>query len=122
MMNLHKLAKTGEFSCKNGLCINSENRCDNAIDCVDHSDEENCDLVSLPKIKNHVDKPPAPETIKRFPTLPKKHSTKVKVFLDLFNILDINEVTSEISLIFSISLQWKDERLKFLFLKNELHP
>ena len=43
-MNLHKLAKKGEFCCNNGLCIDSENRRDNSIDGVDHSDEENCEL------------------------------------------------------------------------------
>ena len=78
-MNLHKLAKKGEFCCNNGLCIDSENRCDNSIDCVDHSDEENCELVKFPTFKYKLDRPPDPETIKRFPTARKRHSTNVDV-------------------------------------------
>ena len=39
--------------------------------------------------------------------------------LELFNIFDINEVTSEVSIIFNILLKWRDPRLKFLYLKND---
>ena len=118
-MNLHKLAKKGEFCCNNGLCIDSENRCDNSIDCVDHSDEEDCELVKFLTFRYKLDRPPDPETIKRFPISKIRHSTNVDVSVELFNIFDINEVTSEVSVIFTVFLTCRDPRLKFMFIKND---
>ena len=118
-MNLHKLAKNGEFCCQNGLCIDSENRCDSSLDCVDHSDEKNCQVVTFP-FQHNVEHPPAPITVKRFPTLEAKYFTKVYISMELFTLFDINEVTSEISMIFKISLKWRDPRLKFLYLKDDI--
>ena len=117
-MNLHKLDKNGEFCCKNGLCIDSENRCDNSMDCVDHTDEEHCELVTFPFQYNEKN-PPTSNTIKRFPTLNKQFSTRVEVSMELLNIFDINEVTSEVSIIFNILLKWRDPRLKFVYLKDD---
>ena len=118
-MNLHKMALTSEFCCTDGLCIDSEKRCDNSIDCVDHSDEQDCKLVIFPKFKYQDERPPAPETIIRFPSRNRSHSTKVDISVELFNILDINEVTSEVSMIFSVSLKWRDSRIRFLYLKHD---
>ena len=36
------MCNTGEFLCKNGMCINEAWSCDGDIDCDDQSDEENC--------------------------------------------------------------------------------
>ena len=118
-MKLQKLSEKGEFCCRNGLCINSEHRCDNSIDCVDHSDEENCEVVTFP-FQYNADSPPAPVRMKRFPTLNTDYSTRVNVSVDLFNIFDINEVTSEFSMIFQIYLEWKDPRLKFFYLNGDI--
>ena len=119
-MNLHMLAEEGEFCCKNGLCIDSERRCDDSIDCVDHSDEEDCNLVIFPTFKYNPEMPPAPKTIKRFPSLNISQSTDIFISVELFSILDINEVTSEVSMIFSIFLKWRDSRLRYLYLINDL--
>ena len=40
------------------------------------------------------------------------------ISLHVTNILDINEVKKEITIIFSTQLNWRDSRLKFLFLKD----
>ena len=34
---------TGQFSCRNGQCIELKRRCDYAFDCTDKSDERNYD-------------------------------------------------------------------------------
>ena len=40
------------------------------------------------------------------------------ISLEVSNILDINEVKNEITMIFRTKLSWRDSRLKFLFLKD----
>ena len=32
----------GEFTCDNGLCVNTTSRCDDKPDCKDGSDEDSC--------------------------------------------------------------------------------
>ena len=68
----------------------------------------------------NADSPPAPVRMQRFPTLNADYSTRVNVSVDLFNIFDINEVTSEFSMIFQIYLEWKDPRLKFFYLNGDI--
>ena len=36
-----------DFTCDDGSCINKYKRCDDTVDCDDHSDEENCTVVKL---------------------------------------------------------------------------
>ena len=44
--------------------------------------------------------------------------TKVDVSINLENILDINEVANEVTFKFETVLEWRDERLDFLYLKD----
>ena len=63
--------------------------------------------------------PPFPSFIRRFPQFSQDDGhTQIDVFLQLSNILDISEVKNEITVIFTTTLNWKDSRLKYLFLKN----
>ena len=119
-MNLHQLAKEGEFCCNDGLCIQSEKRCDNAVDCIDHSDEKECPLVRFPDQYN-IQSPPVQSSIQRFssevmPIVP----TVVEAFIDVHDIIDVKEVASEISIQFAITLKWKDSRLDYLYLKQDI--
>ena len=77
---------------------------------MDHSDEEDCELVKFPTFRYKLNRPPDPETIKRFPISKIRHSTNVDVSVELFNIFDINEVTSEVSVIFTVFLTCRDPR------------
>ena len=45
-------------------------------------------------------------------------NTKVNVSIRLANILDIREVSNEITFKFQTTLEWKDKRLQFLYLKD----
>ena len=60
-MNLHTAVTgtEGQFCCRNGQCLPSERRCDNSIDCVDQSDEDNCQLVQFPNFQYSADKVPS---------------------------------------------------------------
>ena len=37
------------FTCNDGRCIDLENRCDAKLDCIDESDEDNCNMVFTSK-------------------------------------------------------------------------
>ena len=68
-------------------------------------------------------KPPSPSFIDRFKeeTDIDHHGegkTKVQVSVRLTNILDIREVSNEITFKFQITLEWRDKRLQFLYLKD----
>ena len=117
-MNLHQAVEERKFCCNNGLCIDSEQRCDNSIDCEDHSDELNCKTVIFPNFEYKSERPPSPETIKRFPSVITRRATDVNASVEIIQILDIDEVKSEVTIIFSVYLTWRDPRLKFLYLKK----
>ncbi|XP_076632440.1 putative vitellogenin receptor yl isoform X1 [Colletes latitarsis] len=42
-LELSKCTKDNQFQCKSGECINKTARCDSHYDCIDRSDEEDCD-------------------------------------------------------------------------------
>ncbi|XP_026200728.1 complement factor H-related protein 1-like [Anabas testudineus] len=46
--------KTGQFQCKNGQCIPTIWRCDDDPDCLDSSDEENCQNCRVTEIPGSV--------------------------------------------------------------------
>ena len=46
MMNLNS-CNTEEFLCNNGECIPMSMRCNIEKDCIDESDEQNCNIVTL---------------------------------------------------------------------------
>ena len=39
-----------DFTCNNGECISKYKRCDNILDCGDHSDEDNCQAILIDPI------------------------------------------------------------------------
>ena len=79
----------GDFTCNDGQCVKMEERCNQVPDCRDESDEDGCKLILL---KNSYNKD-IPPIEKR-----KIHS---------------------IHLQFQISLQWNENRVQYLNLKNE---
>ena len=48
-LNINACDESKEYNCKDGSCIQSEKRCDSKIDCIDASDESECDKIALPK-------------------------------------------------------------------------
>ena len=63
--------------------------------------------------------PPSPLFIKRFPKFIEDDGlTKVKMTVELSEILNIDEVRNEITFKFTTDLTWRDPRLEFHFLKD----
>ena len=98
------------FACSNGMCIPIANKCDMNFDCEDKSDEEDCDVVIIPKgYRNDY---------------LKKHTTSeydVDLSFMLKDILEISENRQTLYSMFSIELSWYDPRLLFHDLRSDSH-
>ena len=109
--------KEDEFTCDDGQCIKMERRCDQVTgkepNCRDKSDEKGCQLIifegdynkNLPPIGSAKDGSPIP--------------ANVSISITLMKVVEIEEVDHSIHLQFQISLQWKENRVKYENLKKE---
>ena len=113
MLKLTGCKEEGEFTCDDGQCIKMEERCNQVPDCRDESDENGCQLILL---KNNYNKyiPPI-RRAKGGSAIP----SKVSISINLMQIVEIEEVDHSIHLQFKITLQWKDNRVKYQNLKEE---
>ena len=86
-------------------------RCDQKLDCEDASDERNCKIVSLDEKSYLKDKPPPPIGDSGF--------VEIKIRMELYNILEISEVTSVFRTQYKLFMEWKDPRVQFWNLKEK---
>ena len=102
---------SSSFTCDDGICIPMTSRCDQKLDCEDVSDEKNCKIVILDEKSYLKDKPPPP--------LGGLDIVDVKIRMELYNILEISEVTSVFRTQYKLFMEWKDPRITFWNLKND---
>ena len=103
----------GQFTCDDGQCIEMEERCNQVPDCRDKSDENYCQLIVF---ENNYNKniPPIGRTVDGDPL-----AANVSISITLMNVVEIEERHHSIHLQFSISLQWRENRVKYQNLKNK---
>ena len=91
-----------------------EERCDQIMDCVDESDEDNCRLIEF---KDNYNKKVPPFTINK-----NNNSlvpAKIRVSTQLKNVLSISEFSHTIDLKMSITLEWYETRVSYYNLKSK---
>ena len=91
-----------------------EERCDQIMDCIDESDEDNCKMIEF---KNNYNKRVPPFTIEK-----EDHSlipAKIWASTQLENVLAISEFSHTIDLKIGITLKWYENRVVYHNLKEK---
>ena len=101
--------KEDEFTCDDGQCMEMEERCNQLPNCRDKSDERNCQILLLEDGYN-----------KNIPPITGVNNrVNVNISITLMKVVEIEEVDHSIHLQFQISLQWKENRVKYQNLKKK---
>ena len=102
--------KENQFNCRNGTCIDMEQRCNQRKDCTDGSDEMECRIIVLEK--GYQKEKPAPP----IDQISEKNSVNINMKLE--SVQRISETQGSITLLFHMEMQWWDPRLNFENLKK----
>ena len=116
-LNFHvSVSQPGWFCCSDGTCIDSELVCDNKYHCLDRSDEDKvrCQMV-LKDPEYDKDKPPREARMTGG-----DFNTQIRAELDLLELISLEETKSQFCVVFSLVLQWRDTKLDFTFLKEQM--
>ncbi|ROT79977.1 mannose-binding protein C-like [Penaeus vannamei] len=98
-----------QFICNSGDCIDHSYRCNLRYDCIDGSDEDNCNIVFVGSgYRQHL--PPRGTNDSTLRLTPK---------ITITRITEVDDLHMAISLEFFVSLTWRDERLSFRQLDPE---
>ena len=101
-LNFHPYVdQPGHFCCNDGACFHSDLVCDGTIHCDKGEDENNCQVINVPR---YYDKNKPPSEI----------HAKVKIV----DIMEIQEDHSTFDVYFSLQLTWIDKKLNFVHLKS----
>nr|XP_053657227.1 LOW QUALITY PROTEIN: uncharacterized protein LOC128706291 [Cherax quadricarinatus] len=101
----------GEFTCSDGNCIKKSQRCDLTSDCLDKSDEINCNFLQIPSGYS-VDMPPPKEQNAAVP---------VYIFVEITSVRRLDIMSFKIALDVILSLFWRDGRLTMRNLREDFN-
>ena len=99
-----------QFTCNDGLCIDLERRCDGKTDCKDFTDEMDCRVIEFDSSYNKFLSPPV-----------EAGQTKLSVLtsVSLHSVSSLDPILASYEAEFTVTLQWRDERLNFNNLRAE---
>ncbi|XP_050727803.1 uncharacterized protein LOC127004285 [Eriocheir sinensis] len=99
-----------QFPCDNGQCVPQGKRCDLRPDCSDETDEKLCNVVNLPV--NYSPAVPPPPTA--------EDSLALLLSVEICSVREFELVGFKIALDLVIRIEWKDTRLEFFNLKDDI--
>lgn len=99
-----------QFPCDNGQCVSQKKRCDLRHDCFDETDEEHCEVVNLPSSYS-AEVPPPPTA---------EGSLALLLSVEISSVREFELVGFMIALDLVIRCEWKDTRLEFFNLKDDI--
>ncbi|KAG7155949.1 Glutamate-gated chloride channel-like 8 [Homarus americanus] len=102
------LCSKEEFTCKDGTCIHRDKICNSYNDCLDHSDELNCEVIKVPRGYSEDNFPPS------FTNDPL--SIYFLINITSIRIFDLTSFTIAIDAIWHT--KWNDSRLTFTNLQT----
>ena len=98
-----------EFTCKEGFCVDMEQRCDGIVNCRDKSDEVGCSkLVVEDSYSRNIAPPPVSN----------RKKTAIRIAITIHSILQIDEIGETFSISFNQDALWTDPRLLYKNLKR----
>ena len=98
-----------EFSCDNGICVDMNDRCNGKVNCLDESDEIDCNIIVAKSSYNKDMNPPPME---------EEDKARIVTTVQLKEILGINEIDQTFHVSYELKSQWKDPRLTYHNLKK----
>ncbi|XP_047488093.1 uncharacterized protein LOC125038600 [Penaeus chinensis] len=105
------ICNNNQFTCTNGDCIPKAKRCDTKDDCVDLSDEEDCQVIVLPK-GYREERPPDNAT--------EGQSIYLGATVDVLRFMEISDIQRIINVEFVVELTWNDPRPTYYNLGDTL--
>ena len=96
-----------EFTCTSGHCIDLVQRCDNLLDCDDHSDEEDCELITPIAGYNQLEPPQLVDSVSNLFTT-----------IDIVQFDEIDNMRSKLTLTMDITIYWTDPKIIAKFLPD----
>lgn len=103
---------TTEFSCDNAECIPRHKLCNGISDCSDFSDETNCKVFFVPEGYKLI-RPPETKFTESGPIF-------VSFSVNVLRFIEVNDVRNLVVLELDIEMRWRDRRLFFYNLANQM--
>ena len=114
-LKLTECFQGSQFTCDNGQCVSMEQRCNQLPDCRDKSDERGCSLLVFEDGYNMKVPPITSGSKGSMGVVP----APVHISLRLLKIVGMEEVQHKIDFQFEITLEWKENRIRYKNLKVE---
>lgn len=105
------ICNSSEFTCANGDCIPREKRCNTQNDCDDFTDEDNCEMIILPR-GYRSNRPPESQ----MPGTPMHVGAVVRIL----RFVEVNDVSGVVDMEILVELKWQDPRVTYLNLGDTL--